>query len=63
LVTIGGTLGDVINNETSYRLSGVLGGAICVAALALVVEATLAGAQRLLTPRGLRAERASNLLS
>jgi len=58
-----GTLGDVINNETSYRLSGVLGGAICVAALALVVEATLAGAQRLLTPRGLRAERASNLLS
>ena len=56
-----GTLGDVINNETSYRISGVLGGAICVAALALAVEATLAGAQRLLTPRGLRAERASRI--
>jgi osmoprotectant transport system permease protein len=50
-----GTLGDVINNETSYRSSGVLGGAICVAALALAVEVSLAGAQRLLTPRGLRA--------
>ena len=49
-----GTLGDVINNEESYRLSGVLGGAICVGVLALMVEAVLAGAQRLLTPRGLR---------
>jgi osmoprotectant transport system permease protein len=49
-----GTLGDIINNEESYRLSGVLGGAICVAALALVVEAALTVAQRLLTPRGLR---------
>ncbi len=52
-----GTLGDVINNEESYRLSGVLGGAICVAALALAVEAALAGAQRLCTPRGLRLAR------
>jgi osmoprotectant transport system permease protein len=49
-----GTLGDIINNETSYRLSGVLGGAICVAGLALAVEFVLAGAQRALTPRGLR---------
>jgi osmoprotectant transport system permease protein len=49
-----GTLGDIINNETSYRLSGVLGGAICVAGLALAVEVALAGAQRMLTPRGLR---------
>jgi osmoprotectant transport system permease protein len=57
LAGFSGTLGDVINNETSYRLSGVLGGAICVAALALLVEATLAGAQRLLTPRGLRVPR------
>jgi osmoprotectant transport system permease protein len=52
-----GTLGDVINNQESYRLSGVLGGAICVAALALAIEAVLAGAQRVLTPRGLRAQR------
>ena len=33
-----GSLGDIINNETSYHLSGVLGAAICIAALALVVE-------------------------
>jgi osmoprotectant transport system permease protein len=52
-----GTLGDIITNEESYRLSGVLGGAICVAGLALAVEAALAVAQRLLTPRGLRLHR------
>lgn len=49
-----GTLGDVITNEESYRLSGVIGGAMCVAALALLVEGLLAGAQWLITPRGLR---------
>jgi osmoprotectant transport system permease protein len=49
-----GSLGDIINNETSYHLPGVLGAAICIAALALVLEAALAGVQRLLTPRGLR---------
>jgi osmoprotectant transport system permease protein len=50
-----GTLGDIINNETSYRSSGVLGAAICVAGLALAVELLLALVQRGLTPRGLRA--------
>ncbi len=49
-----GSLGDVIANETSYHFSGVLGGAICVAALALAVEGALTLAQRALTPRGLR---------
>jgi osmoprotectant transport system permease protein len=49
-----GSLGDIINNETSYHLPGVLGAAICIAALALIVEALLAGVQRALTPRGLR---------
>jgi osmoprotectant transport system permease protein len=49
-----GGLGDVIANETSYRLSGVLGGAICVAVLALAVDGLLVLAQRMLTPRGLR---------
>ena len=52
-----GSLGDIINNETSYHLSGVLGAAICIAALALVVELALALLQRLLTPRGLEAQR------
>ena len=49
-----GSLGDIINNETSYRLSGVLGAAICIAALALVVDVALAVVQRLLTPKGLK---------
>lgn len=49
-----GSLGDIIQNETSYHLSGVLGAAICIAALALVVEGVLALVQRALTPRGLK---------
>ena len=48
-----GSLGDIINNEASYHLSGVLGAAICIAALALVTEGLLALVQRALTPRGL----------
>lgn len=49
-----GSLGDIINNETSYHLYGVLGAAICIAVLALLVEFALAGVQRALTPRGVR---------
>jgi osmoprotectant transport system permease protein len=49
-----GSLGDIITNEASYHLSGVLGAAICIAGLALAVEAVLALVQRRLTPRGLR---------
>jgi osmoprotectant transport system permease protein len=52
--TVGG-LGDIIVNQASYRLAGVLGAAICVAALALLVDALFAGLQRIVTPRGLRA--------
>lgn len=48
-----GTLGDIINNEASYHLYGVIGAAISIAALALIIEVVLAGAQRALTPRGL----------
>jgi osmoprotectant transport system permease protein len=54
LVGFSGSLGDIIANETSYHFSGVLGAAICVAALALIVDGLLAGVQRLVTPRGLR---------
>jgi osmoprotectant transport system permease protein len=53
LAGFSGSLGDVIANETSYHFSGVLGAAICVAALALAVEGALALVQRALTPRGL----------
>jgi osmoprotectant transport system permease protein len=51
-----GSLGDIINNEPSYHLSGVLGAAIVIAALALLIEFALAGVQWLLTPRGLKLE-------
>jgi osmoprotectant transport system permease protein len=54
LAGFSGSLGDVIANETSYHFSGVLGAAICVAALALAVEGALTLVQRALTPRGLR---------
>jgi osmoprotectant transport system permease protein len=54
LAGFSGSLGDVIANETSYHFSGVLGAAICVAALALLVDGALMLVQRLLTPRGLR---------
>jgi osmoprotectant transport system permease protein len=53
LAGFSGSLGDIIANETSYHFSGVLGAAICVAALALAVDGALAGLQRLMTPRGL----------
>jgi osmoprotectant transport system permease protein len=56
LAGFSGSLGDVIANETSYHFSGVLGAAICVAALALLVDGALMLVQRLLTPRGLRLE-------
>ena len=51
------TLGDVIVDQATYRLPGVLGAAICVAALALVAELLFAWLQRAVTPRGLRARR------
>jgi osmoprotectant transport system permease protein len=54
LAGFSGSLGDVIANETSYHFSGVLGAAICVAALALAVDGALTLVQRALTPRGLR---------
>ena len=57
LAGFSGSLGDIIANETSYHFSGVLGAAICVAALALAVDGVLLLVQRLLTPRGLRLER------
>ena len=41
LAGFSGSLGDIIANETSYHFSGVLGAAICVALLALAVEAVL----------------------
>src|SRR4051812_28128751 len=50
----GGGLGDVIVNQASYRLEGVLGASMCVMALSAVVFLGLAGLQFAVTPRGLR---------
>lgn len=51
----GGGLGDIIVNQASYRLEGVIGAALCVSLLALLADLLLALAQRAVTPRGLRA--------
>jgi osmoprotectant transport system permease protein len=53
----GGGLGDVIVNQASYRLSGVLGASICVMALSALVFLGLAGLQIAVTPRALRRTR------
>jgi osmoprotectant transport system permease protein len=48
------SLGEIVNDEASYHLSGVLGAAIIIAVLALLLEAMLAGVQWVLTPAALR---------
>jgi osmoprotectant transport system permease protein len=53
------TLGDLILSRNVYGDDGVLAGAILVALLALAIELVLAGLQYLLTPRGLRLQRAA----
>ena len=50
----GGGLGEIIVNQASYGLSGVIAASLWVAALALLVDVGLGGVQHLLTPRGLR---------
>jgi osmoprotectant transport system permease protein len=52
----GGGLGDIIFDQPSYRLSGVLGAALVVTALAFAAELLLAVVQRLVTPRAVRGE-------
>jgi osmoprotectant transport system permease protein len=53
----GGGLGDIIVNQASYRLQGVLGASYCVMALSAGVWLTLLALQRALTPRALRTTR------
>jgi osmoprotectant transport system permease protein len=50
----GGGLGDIIVNQASYRVEGVIGAALCVSLLALSADLLLALAQRAVTPRALR---------
>jgi osmoprotectant transport system permease protein len=50
----GGGLGDIIVNQAGYRLEGVIGAAICVAALALLADVAFGAVQYAISPRGLR---------
>jgi osmoprotectant transport system permease protein len=58
----GESLGDIILNQPTYRLPGVIAGAIAVAALAFAAEAVFALVQRAITPRGLKEEKAGRLI-
>jgi osmoprotectant transport system permease protein len=50
----GGGLGEILFNQASYRLEGLVGAAIVVSALAFAADFALGAVQRALTPRGLR---------
>jgi osmoprotectant transport system permease protein len=52
----GGGLGEILVNQASYRVEGLVGAAICVSLLALAADAGLGLVQRVLTPRGLKQE-------
>jgi len=53
----GGGLGDVIANQATYRLSGVLGASLCVMALSAGGWIALLALQKATTPKGVRAAR------
>jgi len=50
----GGGLGDIIVNQASYGIQGVLAGAMWVAVLSLAADVAFGALQRAITPRGLR---------
>jgi osmoprotectant transport system permease protein len=51
----GGGLGDIIADQATYRLSGVLGASICVMVLSAGVWVALLALQKATTPKGVRA--------
>ncbi|MFF2503295.1 ABC transporter permease [Streptomyces sp. NPDC058067] len=53
----GGGLGDIILNQVSYGLSGVIAAALWVAVLALAADALVGALRNRLTPRGVLAGR------
>jgi osmoprotectant transport system permease protein len=57
----GGGLGDVIVNQASYRLAGVLAASLCVMALSALVFLALLGLQAVVTPKGLRRSKGTAL--
>jgi osmoprotectant transport system permease protein len=50
----GGGLGDIIVNEPTYGVPGVIAGALAITVLAFAIDGLLALAQRAATPRPLR---------
>jgi osmoprotectant transport system permease protein len=55
----GGGLGDIILNQVSYGLSGVIAAALWVAVLALAADALFGALRKRLTPRGVLAGRSA----
>jgi osmoprotectant transport system permease protein len=53
----GGGLGDIISNQESYRLSGVIGASYVLIVLAFLVQLLFVVVERLMTPAGLRVSR------
>jgi osmoprotectant transport system permease protein len=51
------TLGDLVTGRNVYGDDGVVAGAILIAFFAMLIEATLAGVQWLVTPHGLKLQR------
>jgi osmoprotectant transport system permease protein len=49
----GGGLGDIIVNQASYGLAGVLAGALCVSAVAFLTAFALGLVHRAVSPRGM----------
>jgi osmoprotectant transport system permease protein len=52
----GGGLGEILVNQASYDVEGLVGAALCVSLLALAADAGLGAVQRALTPPGLKEE-------
>ena len=52
----GGGLGEILVNQASYEIEGLVGAAIVVSLLALAADAGIGLVQRLLTPRGLQVD-------
>ncbi len=50
----GGGLGDILFNEPSYKLSGVIGSSYVLVVLALAFQVMFKGLELAVTPRGLR---------
>jgi osmoprotectant transport system permease protein len=58
----GGGLGDVIVNQASYGIEGVIGASILVSALAFACDGVVALVQRGVTPRPLRGRRVGDTM-